>query len=160
MNPALSEPEPVSPPPSVDTSNLPALVRLLEVFHEMAGKSVPPMFSTEVACRWAYWDKEEPMELHSEALGGTFILNLLEKTLRVRFLHEGVCVARILIRLDSPLGLVAQTVDLADHYAATDVGAGLLRRVQDTWILTSLERSIVRGLHRRLSLDDLAKELE
>lgn len=158
MNPALREPDPV--PPSV-FSNLPALTHLLSIFHDMSDAPMDPAnFAAEVQCRWAYWDTEEPKELPSSVLGGKFILNLLEKSLRVRFLHDGVCVARMLIRLDSPLGLVAQAVELADHYAATDVGSALLRRVQDTWLLTSLEHSIVKALKRRLSVDDLAREME
>jgi hypothetical protein len=133
----------------------------MDFFHDLSDVPSPVLIGMETELRWAHWNTEEPTELRSESLGGTFVLNLLEKTLRVRFLADGVgCVMRLLIRLDSPLGLVAQAIDLADHYAASDVGAALLRRVQDCAPLTSLEHSIVKGLARRLSVDDLARELE
>lgn len=159
MNPSLREPDPVPPPPTY--GNLLRLAHLMSVFHELSDVPAPDLLGMETEIHWKTWSEAAAVELRSESLGGVFVLNLLEKTLRVRFLADGVgCVARILIRLDSPLGLVAQAIELTDHYAASGVGSALLRRVQDCAPLISLEYSIVKGLARRLSVDDLARELE
>ena len=159
--PAIREPDPVPPP--LDTSNLDALTELLLVFHDLSDESVPDVATLrrETTFRWKLWESAASLELRSAELGGRFSINLLEKTLRVRFLSDDAgCVVRLLIRLDSPLGLVAQAMDFADHYAADEVAAALLRRIQDCGLLARLEWSLVKALMRRLSVDDLARELE
>lgn len=162
MRPSLSEPPTEAPPPPFDAHNLDALTMLLEWIYDLTDTPVTDRaeFGRDVVEHWEDWSNSPPIELTSIELGSTLILNITEKKLRVFLRYDGACVARLDVNLVSPLGLAPLAVDFTDHPAASEFGAGLLRRIQDNAQLWLLENAVVKALMRRLSVNGLARELE